>query len=58
MCAQLDAIHCEFQSITVSHTTDELVFKWETDDPLLIDYKIQLPQLALVDSVLDDCKCG
>lgn len=57
--------HCAVDIIThiliifylaVSHTTDDLVFEWDSADALVIDDDLQLPQLALVNSYQADCK--
>lgn len=39
----------------MSHTTDDLIFKWEEANPLVVDDKIELPQLALVSNKTSDC---
>jgi hypothetical protein len=39
----------------VSHTTDDLVFQWHPDVPLVFDEKIELPQLQLVQNKREDC---
>ena len=39
---------------TVSHTTDDLVFIWDHETPLVVDDKIELPQLDLVSNVTGD----
>ena len=39
----------------VSHTTDDLVFVWELKTPLVVDDRIELPQLDLVNTVTGDC---
>lgn len=38
----------------VSHTTDDLVFVWDPEVPLVVD-KIELPQLDMVKNVTGDC---
>lgn len=40
----------------VSHTTDDMVFQWDPDVPLVVDEHIELPQLALVKNVTADCE--
>ncbi len=39
----------------VSHTTDDLIFQWDNDVPLVVDQKIELPQLQLVKNYTADC---
>jgi len=39
----------------VSHTTDDLVFVWDEKVPLVVDPRIELPQLDLVSNVTGDC---
>ena len=41
--------------ISVSHTTDDLVFTWDPDVPLVVDEAIELPQLDLVLNTTGDC---
>lgn len=40
---------------TVSHTTDDMVFQWDPDVPLVVDEHIELPQLALIKNHTADC---
>lgn len=40
---------------TVSHTTDDMIFQWDPDVPLVVDEHIELPQLALVRNHTADC---
>lgn len=39
----------------VSHTTDDMIFQWDPDVPLVVDENIELPQLALVKNFTADC---
>lgn len=39
----------------VSHTTDDMIFQWDPEVPLVVDENIQLPQLALVKNNTADC---
>ena len=39
----------------VSHTTDDMVFQWDPDVPLVVDENIELPQLQLVQNKTEDC---
>lgn len=39
----------------VSHTTDDMIFQWDPDVPLVVDENIELPQLALVKNYTADC---
>ena len=41
--------------IQVSHTTDDMIFQWDPDVPLVVDEHIELPQLALVKNTTADC---
>ena len=40
---------------SVSHTTDDLVFKWDHTMPLDVDSGIELPQLELTNNFTGDC---
>ena len=40
---------------TVSHTTDEMIFQWDPDVPLVVDENIELPQLELIKNYTADC---
>ncbi|KOX73989.1 Glycine receptor subunit alpha-3, partial [Melipona quadrifasciata] len=39
----------------LSHTTDEMIFQWDPDVPLVVDENIELPQLQLVKNYTADC---
>jgi len=39
----------------VSHTTDDMIFQWDPDVPLVVDENIELPQLQLVKNQTADC---
>ena len=39
----------------MSHTTDEMIFQWDPDVPLVVDENIELPQLQLVKNYTADC---
>ncbi|KAF4533236.1 hypothetical protein B566_EDAN005151 [Ephemera danica] len=39
----------------VSHTTDDLVFVWDPLVPLVVDERIELPQLDIVNNATGDC---
>lgn len=39
----------------MSHTTDDMIFQWDPDVPLVVDENIELPQLALVKNNTADC---
>ncbi|KAI8425541.1 hypothetical protein MSG28_011367 [Choristoneura fumiferana] len=41
--------------IPVSHTTDDLIFQWDPDVPLVVDENIELPQLEIVHNRTADC---
>lgn len=40
---------------TVSHTTDDMIFQWDPEVPLVVDENIELPQLQLVKNQTADC---
>ena len=42
---------------SVSHTTDDLVFRWLSEEkvPLFVDPSVELPQLELMSNVTGDC---
>ncbi|XP_055544134.1 glycine receptor subunit alpha-3 [Wyeomyia smithii] len=50
-----DTQECKLQMESLSHTTDDLIFQWDTDVPLVVDENIELPQLALVKNNTADC---
>lgn len=39
----------------VSHTTQDLVFLWNTTDPLVVNPEIELPQLDISNNYTTDC---
>ena len=39
----------------VSYTTEDLLLKWDENFPLIVDEKIEFPQLELVSSETGDC---
>lgn len=39
----------------MSHTTDDLIFQWDPEVPLVVDENIELPQLELVQNRTADC---
>lgn len=42
--------------IAVSHTTDEMVFQWDPEVPIIVvEENIELPQLQLVENRIADC---
>jgi hypothetical protein len=41
--------------IEVSHTTLDLVFKWNITDPLVVNPSIELPQLDIARNTTEDC---
>lgn len=41
--------------ISVSHTTQDLVFLWNTTDPLVVNPEIELPQLDISNNYTTDC---
>lgn len=42
-------------SLLVSHTTYDLVFKWNLTDPLVTNPDIELPQLDIAKNFTEDC---
>lgn len=42
-------------SLSVSHTTDDMVFQWDPDTPLVVEENIELPQVALIKNKTADC---
>lgn len=41
--------------IPVSHTTQDLIFLWNTTDPLVVNPEIELPQLDISNNYTTDC---
>lgn len=39
----------------MSHTTDDMIFQWDPEVPLVVDENIELPQLQLVKNQTADC---
>jgi hypothetical protein len=39
----------------VSYTTEDLIFDWENDTPLVVDESIELPQHDLTNKDIGDC---
>ncbi|XP_043523843.1 glycine receptor subunit alpha-3 isoform X3 [Frieseomelitta varia] len=50
-----DTQECKLQMESLSHTTDEMIFQWDPDVPLVVDENIELPQLQLVKNYTADC---
>ncbi|XP_050730197.1 glycine receptor subunit alpha-4-like [Eriocheir sinensis] len=50
-----DTQECHMKIESLSHTTDDLVFIWEPEVPLVVDRNIELPQLDLVKKFTGDC---
>ncbi|XP_044730174.1 glycine receptor subunit alpha-3 [Chrysoperla carnea] len=50
-----DTQECKLQMESLSHTTDDLIFQWDPDVPLVVDENIELPQLQLVKNYTADC---
>nr|XP_042900427.1 glycine receptor subunit alpha-2-like [Parasteatoda tepidariorum] len=46
---------CTMKIESLSYTTDDLIFAWEEEVPLVVDDSIELPQHNLVDTTLGDC---
>ncbi|KAL1110359.1 hypothetical protein AAG570_007890 [Ranatra chinensis] len=50
-----DTQECKLQMESLSHTTDDMIFQWDPDVPLVVDENIELPQLQLVNNNTADC---
>ncbi|XP_045599157.1 glycine receptor subunit alpha-2 [Procambarus clarkii] len=50
-----DTQECKLQMESLSHTTEELVFEWESDIPLVVDDSIELPQQDITLNYTSDC---
>nr|XP_022902903.1 glycine receptor subunit alpha-2 [Onthophagus taurus] len=50
-----DTQECKLQMESLSHTTDDMIFQWDPDVPLVVDENIELPQLALEKNYTADC---
>ncbi|XP_069694659.1 glycine receptor subunit alpha-3 isoform X2 [Periplaneta americana] len=50
-----DTQECKLQMESLSHTTDDMIFQWDPEVPLVVDENIELPQLQLVRNKTDDC---
>ncbi|KAG7170765.1 Glycine receptor subunit beta-like 4 [Homarus americanus] len=50
-----DTQECKLQMESLSHTTEELVFEWDTDVPLAVDESIELPQQDIIMNYTSDC---
>ncbi|XP_064486603.1 glycine receptor subunit alpha-2-like [Ornithodoros turicata] len=50
-----DTQKCTMQMESLSHTTDDLVFHWDENDPLVVHKDFELPQLDLEETGLEDC---
>lgn len=46
---------CSMQIESLSHTTHDLVFKWNFTDPLVTNPDIELPQLDIAKNTTEDC---
>ncbi|KAL3191967.1 hypothetical protein MRX96_050382 [Rhipicephalus microplus] len=46
---------CTLKIESLSYTTDDLVFSWDDNVPLVVDDAIELPQHNLVETALSDC---
>ncbi|XP_037272761.2 glycine receptor subunit alpha-2-like [Rhipicephalus microplus] len=46
---------CTMKIESLSYTTDDLVFSWDDNVPLVVDDAIELPQHNLVETALSDC---
>ncbi|KAL7633300.1 UNVERIFIED_CONTAM: hypothetical protein RMT77_016405 [Armadillidium vulgare] len=50
-----DVQECKLQMESLSHTTEDLIFEWDPDVPLVVDTNIELPQFDLVNNRTADC---
>lgn len=50
-----DTQECKLQMESLSHTTDDMIFQWDPEVPLVVDENIELPQLGLVKNYTADC---
>ncbi|XP_055952636.1 glycine receptor subunit alpha-2-like isoform X1 [Argiope bruennichi] len=50
-----DTQHCSLEMESLSHTTDDLIFDWEEEVPLVVSDDIELPQLDLIQTEKKDC---
>ncbi|XP_014210659.1 glycine receptor subunit alpha-2 isoform X3 [Copidosoma floridanum] len=50
-----DTQECKLQMESLSHTTDEMIFQWDPDVPLVVDESIELPQSELIKNYTADC---
>ena len=46
---------CSMMIESLSHTTHDLVFKWNITDPLIVNQDIELPQLDIAQNTTEDC---
>jgi len=46
---------CNMQIESLSHTTYDLIFKWNVTDPLVTNPEIELPQLDIAKNMTEDC---
>ncbi|XP_050528446.1 glycine receptor subunit alpha-3 isoform X2 [Daktulosphaira vitifoliae] len=50
-----DTQECKLQMESLSHTTDDMIFQWDPQIPLVVAENIELPQLQLVKNQTADC---
>ncbi|MCL4140851.1 UNVERIFIED_CONTAM: hypothetical protein GTU68_021279 [Idotea baltica] len=50
-----DTQECKLQMESLSHTTEDLIFEWDPDVPLVVDGNIELPQQEIIRNVTSDC---
>ena len=57
VCVYICGISESWPLHSVSHTTDDLVFRWLSEEkvPLFVDPSVELPQLELISNVTGDC---
>ncbi|CAG7835831.1 unnamed protein product, partial [Allacma fusca] len=46
---------CSMMIESLSHTTEDLIFRWNHTDPLVVNDEIELPQLDIARNGTDDC---
>ncbi|XP_043230939.1 glycine receptor subunit alpha-2-like [Amphibalanus amphitrite] len=50
-----DTQSCSMMIESLSHTTYDLIFKWNLTDPLMVNPEIELPQLDISKNSTEDC---
>ncbi|XP_067133028.1 glycine receptor subunit alpha-2-like [Centruroides vittatus] len=50
-----DTQSCSMMIESLSHTTDDLIFRWNESSPLVVNTEIELPQLDIVHNTTEYC---